>query len=113
MENKKLNTMDSFRVGFKIEREGKIFTLTNEEMSQFRFFDRAITGQDKLEVFKEWEDFDEKYKNLTEELSKDEFFCEQVESDCEDAVYKYSDGVELDVVKKCVESEAEKKGENE
>ena len=38
MENKKLNTMDSFRVGFKIEREGKIFTLTNEEMLQFRFF---------------------------------------------------------------------------
>ena len=113
MENKKLNTMDSFRVGFKIEREGKIFTLTNEEMSQFRFFDRAITGQDKLEVFKELEDFDEKYKNLTKKLSEDEFFCEQVESDCEDAVYEYSDGVELDVVKKCVESEAKKKGENE
>ena len=113
MENKKLNTMDSFRVGFKIEREGKIFTLTNEEMSQFRFFDRAITGQDKLEVFKGSEDFDEKYKNLTEGLFEDEFFCEQVESDCEDAMYKYSDGVELDVIKKCVESEAKKKGENE
>lgn len=112
MKNKKLNTMDSFRVGFKIEREGKIFTLTNEEMLQFRFFDRAITGQDKLEVFQESEDFDKKYKNLAEELSEDEFFCEQVESDCEDAVYKYSDGVEMDVIEKSITSEAEKRGEN-
>ena len=42
---KNLNTMDTFRNGFKIERNGKVFTLTQEEMSDFRYLDQAITGR--------------------------------------------------------------------
>lgn len=36
--------MDTFRNGFTIERDGKVITLTSEEMSIFRYLDQAITG---------------------------------------------------------------------
>ncbi|GAA6322681.1 hypothetical protein [Thomasclavelia ramosa] len=36
--------MDTFRNGFTIERDGKVITLTSEEMSIFRYLDQVITG---------------------------------------------------------------------
>lgn len=40
----KLNTMDSFENGFRIERDGKIYTLTGDEMFDFRYLDNALSG---------------------------------------------------------------------
>lgn len=50
-QEEKLNTMNSFANGFKIMRDGKVITLTPEEMSDFRFFDKAIEGRDNLYTY--------------------------------------------------------------
>lgn len=47
---KNLNTLKSFiDDGFKIERNGQIFTLTKEEMADFRCLEEAFYGQRELE----------------------------------------------------------------
>ena len=50
-KEERLNTMNSFANGFKIIRDNKIITLTPEEMSDFRFFDKAIEGRDNLYTY--------------------------------------------------------------
>lgn len=49
MNSRGLNTMDTFMAGFRIKRDGKVYTLTEEEMFDFRFLDNAITGQNCLD----------------------------------------------------------------
>ena len=46
----KLNTLNSFiEDGFKIERDGKVITLSQEEMRNFRYLDKAYDGRCILE----------------------------------------------------------------
>lgn len=48
--NKKLNSIDEFYMGFKIERNGQIITLTDEEMEEFRALDLAQDALSKMEL---------------------------------------------------------------
>lgn len=46
---KEINNLDDFQDGiFKIERNGKIITLTKEEITQFKFLDTALKGREEL-----------------------------------------------------------------
>lgn len=46
---KEINNLNDFQDGiFKIERNGKIITLTKEEIAQFKFLDKALKGRDEL-----------------------------------------------------------------
>ena len=48
-----LNTMESFvEEGFKIKRDGKVITLTSDEMDRFRYLDIAVDGKNSLNVLK-------------------------------------------------------------
>ena len=59
MKCSRLNTMETFKNGFSIERDGKVYTLTEEEMSDFRFLDNAVDGQSYLDVYHNDADEDE------------------------------------------------------
>lgn len=46
---KEINNLNDFQDGiFKIERNGKIITLTKEEIAQFKFLDTALKGRENL-----------------------------------------------------------------
>lgn len=46
---KEINDLNDFQEGiFKIERNGKIITLTKEEIEQFKFLDTALKGREEL-----------------------------------------------------------------
>lgn len=48
-----LNNLDDFSSGFKIQRDGEIITLSQEEMRDFRYFDNALDGQVMLEEYRD------------------------------------------------------------
>lgn len=48
-----LNTLDEFSNGFKIQRDGEVITLSQEEMRDFRYFDNALDGQVVLEGYRD------------------------------------------------------------
>lgn len=83
-----LNTMNSFANGFKIMRDGKAITLTPEEMSDFRFFDKAIEGRDNLYTYgcnkaKSQEELD-----AVAELASDPTICRSITVGIEDTLYE-------------------------
>ena len=87
-KEEKFNTMDSFCNGFRIVRDGKIITLTPEEMSDFRFFDKAIEGRDNLYAYgcnkaKAQEELD-----AIAELVNDPITCQNITTDIEDVLYE-------------------------
>lgn len=83
---KNLNTMDTFRNGFKIERDGKVFTLTQEEMSDFRYLDQAITGRACIDLVKtSYNEDSEEYEFLSK-LMNDEDICYNIENDILDNI---------------------------
>ena len=93
---KQLNTMDSFeKEGFKIERNGQVFILTPEEMSDFRYLDKAIDGRNCLECYNASEDGEE----IVEEMKKDEEICYNIEDDILEILYNDAGVVETDVIK--------------
>lgn len=48
-KTKEINDLNDFQEGiFKIERNGKIITLTKEEIEQFKFLDTALKGREEL-----------------------------------------------------------------
>ena len=48
MQNKQLNTMDSFKEGFRVERDGKIITLTSEEVFDLLYLRKSLEGRQFL-----------------------------------------------------------------
>ena len=68
-----LNTMETFKNGFSIERDGKVYTLTEEEMFDFRFLDNAITGQNCLDNYRDIADDDE--VDVIDRIRNDEEIC--------------------------------------
>lgn len=95
---KDLNTMDSFNKGFKIERDGKIITLTPEEMSDFRYLDKACDGRNMLSF---WEDMteDAKERELVKQMQEDETICFNLEDDYLDIVFNETGQLEQDVIR--------------
>ena len=113
-KEEKLNTMDSFCNGFRIVRDGKIITLTPEEMSDFRFFDKAIEGRDNLYAYgcnkaKAQEELD-----TIAELASDSTICRNIMVDIEDTLYEDAEEIEMSAVAYHIQKNIEKhkKGEN-
>ena len=73
MNSRGLNTMDTFMAGFRIKRDGKVYTLTEEEMFDFRFLDNAITGQNYLDNYRDIADDDE--VDVIDRIRNDEEIC--------------------------------------
>lgn len=96
---KDLNTMDTFASGFKIERDGKIFTLTQEEMSDFRYLDQALDGRICLEYYLECYPTDDKEKDIIEKMMNDEEVCYNIEQDLLDTVFEDCGMVEQEIIK--------------
>jgi len=92
---KNLNTMDTFGNGFRIERDGKIFTLTEEEMSDFRYLDQATTGRCCLEFYSCNDD----EKEIIDKMMKDEEVCYNIEDDVLSFIFEDCEKIERIVIK--------------
>lgn len=103
---KNLNTMDSFNKGFKIERDGKIITLTPEVMSDFRFLDKAIDGRNCLDCYNQIGDENEQL--LIEEMMNDEETYYNIENDFLDIVFDDTGVIEREVIKEYIKRNKEK-----
>ena len=91
---KDLNTMNTFGNGFKIERDGKIFTLTQEEMSDFRYLDKVLDGRSCLEAYTA----DDVEKAIIEKMMNDEDICYSIEQDVLDILLEDCGTIEQDVI---------------
>ena len=89
-----LNTMNSFESeGFKIKRDGKVITLTSEEMDRFRYLDIAVDGKNSIECAEDYFDNDDA---IIQEMKSNEKMCHDIEksilehlfSDCGDTEYE-------------------------
>lgn len=101
---KNLNTMESFRNGFRIVRNGQIITLTRQEMNDFRFFDSAVAGQNSLSYYAIETLEDTEKSLLMREASTDEQLCYEVWEEYEDAVHDESGSIEREVVLDFIET---------
>ena len=91
----KLNTIDSFvNEGFKIERDGQIYTLTDEEMSDFRYLDNAVDGQSILDNYRDIADDDE--VDVIEKIRNDEEICYNLSQSIMDDVLTDTGNVECE-----------------
>lgn len=97
---KELNTMDTFGNGFRIERSGKIFTLTEEEMSDFRYLDQAITGKRCLEFYSCNDD----EKEIIDKMMKDEETCYNIESDVLDLLFQNCEIIERIIIENYIKN---------
>ena len=78
------NTLDEFQEGkFCIERDGKVITLTEREMSEFRRLDIALTGRSILNCLETGalDCYDADFDSLVEEMKKNESICYELQSD--------------------------------
>lgn len=110
MENKKLNTMDSFQnEGFKIERDGKVFTLKTDEMCRFRDLDRALYGQCVLGFLKDSDKMknDKDLLNFIDICQNDEQTCINLGEAIENAVNSDVGETELSIAENMVKEEHE------
>ena len=101
---KNLNTMDTFRNGFKIERNGKVFTLTQEEMSDFRYLDQAITGRACIDLVRTSYNEDSEEYELLSKLMKDEDICYNIENDILDNIMNDVGATEQSVINDYMQS---------
>lgn len=110
----KLNTMDSFCNGFRIVRDGKVIILTPEEMSDFRFFDKAIDGRDNLYAYGCNKAKTQEELNAITELVNDPIICRNITTVIEDTLYEDAEEIEMSAVSHYIQNNIEKhqKGEN-
>lgn len=73
MQNKQLNTMDSFKEGFRVERDGKIITLTSEEMFDLLYLRKSLEGRQLLTDYESVAA--PKEKEIIQRLKADEEIC--------------------------------------
>lgn len=114
-KEEQLNTMDSFYNGFRIVRDGKVITLTPDEMSDFRFFDKAIEGRDNLYTFGCNKAKSQEELNAIAELVNDPIICRNITTVIEDTLYEDAEEIEMSAVAYHIQKNIEKhkKGENE
>lgn len=99
----KLNTMDSFEnEGFKIERNGQVITLTQDEMCRFRKLESAIDGRSCFEHFIEFETEDREEIKIAKKLMADEEVCSYLSNDMLLKVHADSYEFELYLIKKAI-----------
>ena len=92
-----LNTMDSFTNGFRIERDGKVFTLTQKEMSDFRYLDKAMKGSNSF-LYVSNNCVDKGKSKIMERLSNNEETCYELWEELEDILSQDSGGLEHELV---------------
>lgn len=107
-KEEKLNTMDSFCNGFRIVRDGKVIILTSEEMSDFRFFNKAIDGRNNLYTYgcnkaKSQEELD-----AIAELANNPAICRSIMADIEDTLYEDVEDVVTSTVSHYIQSNIKK-----
>ena len=96
----KLNTMDSFKNGFRIERDGKIYTLTDEEMFDFRYLDNAWSGQNCLDNYCGIADDDE--VDVINQIKNDEEICYNLHQSIMDDVLTDTESFEYEMCQKYI-----------
>lgn len=91
------NTMNSFeKDGFKIVRNGMVITLTQEEMSEFRYLDTALNGRNSIEVAALDDDsFDQ---DIIKEMMDNEEICYQLENDILDNAFSDIGNIEYEYI---------------
>ncbi|MFQ7193811.1 hypothetical protein [Thomasclavelia spiroformis] len=98
----KLNTMASFRSGFKIVRNNEIITLTPEEMSDFRYLDTAVNGQNSLLFLND--ELDNKLIEIIKSMVNDEEICYEIWKKYEDCFAEESGWLERKTVKEYIDN---------
>lgn len=106
MKCSRLNTMETFKNGFSIERDGKVYTLTEEEMSNFRFLDNAVDGQSYLDVYHNHVDEDE--ADVIDLIRNDEEICYNISQSVLDAVTADTGSVEYEICQKYIKANRSK-----
>lgn len=92
----KLNNMKSFEnEGFKIKRDGQVFTLTPQEMSEFRYLNEALNGKSCLECYNTDSEED---LEIVERMMQDEDICYSIREDILDNLSEDSGALEADVI---------------
>lgn len=107
-QEEKLNTMNSFANGFKIMRDGKVITLTPEEMSDFRFFDKAIEGRDNLYTYGCNKAKNQEELDAIAELASNPAICRNITVDIEDDLYEDAEDVVTSTVSYYIKNNIEK-----
>lgn len=93
---KNLNNMESFeKEGYKIERDGQVFTLTTSEMSEFRHLNEALNGKSCLECYNS--DSEEDLR-IVEEMMHDEDICYDIQEEILDVMGEGGGSIEHDVI---------------
>lgn len=108
MQEEKLNTMDSFQnEGFKIERDGKVFTLNANEMCHFRDLNRALYGRCVLDSFKDSEKVqnDKDLLNFVDMSQNEEQICVNLGQAIEDAINSDVGETELSIAESMIMDE--------
>lgn len=100
--------MDSFYNGFRIVRDGKVITLTPDEMSDFRFFDKAIEGRDNLYTYGCNKAKSQEELNAIAELVNDPIICRNIAVDIEDTLYEDAEDVVTSTVSYHIQNNIEK-----
>lgn len=109
----KLNTMDSFKDGFQIERDGKIITLTSEEMFDLLYLRKSLEGRQILVSYESVAS--PKEAEIIQKLKEDEEICfniadsvqwkiEQIISNIEVGDLSDIEAIQFDICKKYIQS---------
>lgn len=77
----KLNTMETFDSGFKIEREGKVIQLTKHEMFEIYWLINAIRGKRVVEDCINSNEFEEEDRKLLDKMMEDDNVCYSINAD--------------------------------
>ncbi|MFQ6795084.1 MAG: hypothetical protein ACLRT4_20305 [Thomasclavelia sp.] len=94
----KLNTMESYvKEGFKIIRDGQVITLTNEEMSRFRFMEQALNGRSNIEAV--LEDDDDYNQDIVEQMIDDENLCHELQEYILNAMSSNVEDEDVEIIK--------------
>lgn len=94
----KLNTMESYvKEGFKIIRDGQVITLTNEEMSRFRFMEQALNGRSNIEAV--LEDNDDYNQDIVEQMIDDENLCHELQEYILNAMSSNVEDEDVEIIK--------------
>lgn len=91
---KSLNRLETFPESFRIYREGKIITLTRDELYDFHRLDGAVGGMLTLDSYKSIADSED--IPIIEELCKDEELCFSLDMDVQDKIFMAKDIGEIE-----------------
>ena len=91
---KSLNRLETFSESFQIYREGKIITLTRDELYDFHRLDGAVGGMLTLDSYKSIANPED--IPIIEELCKDEDVCFSLDMDVQDKIFMVNNISEIE-----------------